>query len=163
MTETIDLTALAERVQRLEDAEAIERLMSRYGECVDNNYDLVGMEAILTPDLHWESNAFGSYRDRAEYLEGQRQIAKGVEWAFHSMAPVRVDVEGDRATGTFYLLMLATFRTTDGGKVPIILSARYDNTFRQTADRWQCDQMKVEFHQVSVLTRGWVDERFFPG
>jgi hypothetical protein len=164
MTDGSTLSELSDRLTRLEDAIAIERLMARYGECVDNDYDLEGMKEILSPDLRWESNAFGSYGDRAEYLAGQREIAKGVEWAFHSMAPVRVTVNGDRADGTFYLLMLATFKTKDGdGRVPIILSARYDNRFVRNDGRWWCDRMRVQFHQVSDVTRGWVDERFFAG
>ena len=167
MTTSSELSATAaleQRVQRIEDERAIERLMARYGECVDNDYDLVGMEAILTEDLVWTSNAFGEYEGRAAYLDGQRQISKGVEWAFHVMAPIRVEVapRGDTAEGTFYLMMIATFVDPEGdARVPIILSARYDNRFVKDGGDWRCKRMRVHFHQVSPITEGWVAQRFW--
>jgi SnoaL-like domain len=157
-------TTLEQRVQRLEDERAIERLMARYGECVDNEYDLNGLEQLLSEDLVWSSNAFGEYRSRSAYLAGQREISKGVDWAFHVMAPVNVDVaaDGSTAEGTFYLLMLATFIGGESGsRVPIILSARYDSCFVKGDGTWRCREMRVHFHQVSPLTKGWVVERFW--
>jgi SnoaL-like protein len=151
------------RVQRIEDVEAIKRLMGSYGECVDNDYDLDGMRELLSEDLVWTSNAFGAYEGLEAYLAGQDEISKGVDWAFHQMVALRVDVDGDAATGTFYLLMLATFVASDDARVPIVLSARYDNEFARTAGGWRCSRMNVEFHQVSSLTEGWVGERFWQG
>jgi hypothetical protein len=155
---------LEDRVKRLEDTLAVGRVMATYGECIDNGYDWAGLESILAPDLRWESNAFGSYANRAEYFEGQRKIKAGISWAFHTYAPVRITIEGDKAKGTFYLLMLATFLSKDGsGRAPIVLSARYDNDFRRSDRGWLCERMKVQFHQVSPITRGWVEEQFFAG
>jgi hypothetical protein len=162
LTETRLDHSLEERIQKLEDVIAIERLMSRYGECVDNNYDLVGLEQVLAPDLIWSSNAFGSYEGRDAYLAGQEEIGKGVAWAFHVMAPVRVTANGSTADGTFYLLMLGTFLTKGGTeREPIILTARYDNEFRRYDDGWRCSRMQVKFQQVSRLAEGWVREPFF--
>lgn len=152
-----------ERLQSLEDAIAIERLMARYGECVDNSYDLAGLAEILTDDLVWTSNAFGAYEGLESYLAGQAEISKGVEWAFHVMSPVRVVTDQDVGRGTFYLLMLATFLRNEGTlRVPIILSARYDNEFRREGTGWKCSRMNVEFHQVSPVNVGWVEEQFPP-
>src|SRR6266542_6911486 len=93
-------SSLNRRLRRLEDTMAIERLMARYGECVDNSYDLEGLEKLLSEDLIWESNAFGEYRGRDAYLEGQARIGAGVAWAFHLMNPLRIDVDGaNEATG----------------------------------------------------------------
>jgi hypothetical protein len=154
--------SLEERIRLLEDVKDIERLMARYGECVDNDYDLEGMKEILAEDLVWTSNAFGEYEGLPAYLAGQAEISKGVEWAFHAMVPVRVEVTGgSSARGTFYLLMLATFISSGGDRVPIILSARYDNEFIRANGSWACNRMNVEFHQVSTLTEGWVVERFW--
>jgi ketosteroid isomerase-like protein len=157
-------SALAERVQRMEDERAIERLMKSYGECVDNNYDLAGLEQLLTDDLVWTSNAFGEYEGRDAYLAGQAEISKGVEWAFHVMSALRVDLDagGARAAGTFYLLMLATFiGAKPDARVPIVLSARYDNSFVKEGVTWRCNRMRVNFHQVSSLTEGWVEKRYW--
>jgi hypothetical protein len=157
------IASLADRLQRLEDERAVERVMARYGECVDNSYDLEGMEAILTEDLVWRSNAFGEYEGRDAYFDGQREISKGVDWAFHVMSPIRVEVapDGSSAEGTFYLLMLATFIGSDHGRVPIVLTARYDNNFVKSDGTWRCNRMAVNFHQVSSLHEGWVVERFW--
>lgn len=152
---------LEERVQRLEDVEAITRLMSEYGRCVDDDYDLDSMAELLTEDLVWESNEFGSYTSREDYLAGQKKIAEGVAWGFHHMVPVSIELEDDNvAHGIFYLLMLATF-ADDEGDHPMVISARYENEFRKMDDGWRCSRMKVGFHQVSRITKGWVRERFW--
>jgi hypothetical protein len=165
MSEGVATTmTLEQRIRRLEDERAIERLMARYGECVDNQYDLDGLERLLTEDLVWTSNAFGEYEGRSVYIAGQSEISKGVEWAFHVMAPIDVGVaaDGKTAEGTFYLLMLATFIDRESGsRAPIVLSARYDNRFVKADGTWRCRQMRVHFHQVSSLTEGWVVERFW--
>ncbi|HEX2232132.1 MAG TPA: nuclear transport factor 2 family protein [Thermoleophilaceae bacterium] len=152
---------LAARVQRLEDVEAISRLMSAYGRSVDDDYDLDSMAELLTHDLVWESNEFGSYHSRDEYIAGQREIARGVRWGFHHMVPVSIKPTGsDTASGVFYLLMLATFADAEGEE-PMVISARYENQFRRGEDGWRCSRMNVNFHQVSPLTVGWVRERFW--
>ena len=153
---------LERRVEKLEDVKSIERMMAAYGRCVDDGYNLAGLEELLTEDLVWKSNAFGEYSGRDSYLRGQNEISKGVEWAFHAMVPIDVSLTGrDVATGIFYLLMLATFLDTEGGRQPIVLSARYDNSFRREGEAWRCSRMNVTFHQVSRLTEGWVLERFW--
>ena len=156
---------LEERLTRLEDAQAIQRVMSTYGESVDNGYDLAALERLLTQDLVWTSNAFGEYHGRKEYLEGQAQIGKGVAWAFHVMVPLRIDVLDEvRARGTFYLLMLGTFiRGDTAAREPMVISARYDNEFAKQDDVWRCSRMNVHFNQVSRLTEGWVREQYWAG
>lgn len=164
MKTSADETTNDLRLRVLEDTTAIQRLMATYGECVDNNYDLSGLKKLLTSDLEWKSNAFGEYANRDEYLAGQERIGKGVAWAFHVMVPVHIDVQDDQAQGTFYLLLLATFLSAaDGSKAPVVVTARYDNTFVRLADGWKCNKMKVNFHQVSRITEGWVDEPFWQG
>jgi hypothetical protein len=156
---------LDRRLRRVEDTWAIQRLMARYGECVDNGYDLEGLAELLSEDLIWESNAFGEYRGRDAYLEGQARIGAGVAWAFHMMNPLRIDFDGeDRARGTFYLFMLGTFLgPDDGSEHPVVLTARYDNTFVKRDREWRCNRMQVRFNQVSRWTEGWVKERFWSG
>jgi len=155
--------SLEDRVRRLEDVEAIQRVMTRYGSLVDNDYDLVGMEGILTEDLVWSSNAFGSYGNRREYLEGQAKISTGVAWAFHVMTPIEVEIESDdTGSGVFYLLMLGTFIDgAGGGSEPVVVSARYNNGFRREDHAWRCSRMNVHFHQVSRLSEGWVRDPFW--
>jgi hypothetical protein len=155
---------LEQRVQRLEDIEAIKRLQSEYGRCIDRGYDLEGLARLFVEDAVWESNAFGAYQNRQEFLEGQARIAKGVRWGFHSFACNGVDVaaDGRQASGNWYLVLFGTFVRKDGTTAdPLLITATYDNTFVKLDGEWRFQRMKVHFHQSSDIRKGWTEQPFW--
>jgi hypothetical protein len=155
---------LEQRVQRLEDIEAIKRLQSEYGRCIDRGYDLEGLARLFVEDAVWESNAFGAYQNRQEFLDGQARIAKGVRWGFHSFACNGVDVaaDGRQASGNWYLVLFGTFVRKDGTTAdPLLITATYDNTFVKLDGEWRFQRMKVHFHQSSDIRKGWIEQPFW--
>lgn len=155
---------LEKRIARLEDVEAITNLFTQYAHYCDDGYDAKGMGTLFVEDAVWESNAFGVYKSRDEFKQFISDIGKSLVWALHYMIAPEIDVavNGQSATGRFYLLELGTMT---GVKDPnsrdaVIITANYDNTFVKVDGEWKIKSVKVHFHQVSNLDLGWVKQPF---
>jgi hypothetical protein len=44
---------------------------------------------------------------------------------------------------------------------PILVTARYDNSFVKLNGQWKFKHKKVHFHQVSDFRKGWVEQPFW--
>lgn len=57
-------TSLAERIDRLEQIEALKQLKYRYCAAVDANYDAAAIAAMFTEDGVWDGADLGCYSGR---------------------------------------------------------------------------------------------------
>lgn len=163
---------LAARLARIEDTEAIRLLVAHYADLCDRGYGnepgirervADAVAALFVEDGTWESNFFGSYHGRAAIRELIANIGGQVKWALHYLLSPAIDVAGDglSASGTWYLLELATMVGEDGrGLDPVVISAVYRMTFAKEDGRWRFRRMVADFQQVSNLDRGWVEQQF---
>ena len=95
-------SALEVRVQRIEDHQAIERLLLEYGRTLDAR-DFAAYSALFAENGEWKG-ALGSYRGPAAirttmekiFTDAAADIPKGQN--FHVMSNFIIDVQGDRAT-----------------------------------------------------------------
>ncbi|MDG2028802.1 MAG: nuclear transport factor 2 family protein [Acidimicrobiales bacterium] len=116
MTESVEqqLTALTERVTRVEDELAIHRLIVRYALAVDAGEAEAAM-ALFTEDTVYEVGNVGTGMDgettRRLVMPGREAVGRMVRSdahqallpdAAHTAGPVVVDVDGDHATATGY-------------------------------------------------------------
>ena len=102
--------SLEARLARLEDIEAIKALKARYAYYCDHGYDADGMAGLFVEDSTWTSNAFGTYHGREAIRAFQANISSEILWALHFMIcpVVNVSDDGQNATGSWYLIELAT-------------------------------------------------------
>ncbi|MGH2662948.1 MAG: nuclear transport factor 2 family protein [Actinomycetota bacterium] len=152
---------------RLEDMEAIRNLKAMYARFCDQGYDADRLAALFTADAVWESNLFGPFEGRKAIWAYFRSLADGgISWAFHLMVAPIIEVEegGAAATGTWYLLDLATFAGPEdpSRRDPVIATARYDDAFAKQHGEWRFTRIRAEFFQVSNLAEGWVRQPFRP-
>lgn len=163
---------LEARLARVEDVEAVRRLVAHYADLCDRGYgDEPGIRervadavaALFVEDGTWESNVFGSYRGRAEVRGLIASIGGEVKWALHYLVSPAVAVANDglTASGTWYLLELATMVGAGGGGLDaVVISAVYRMRFVKSEGRWRFQSVVADFQQVSNLDRGWVEQRF---
>lgn len=168
---------LEARLARVEDTEAVRRLVAHYADLCDRGYgDEPGIRervadavaALFVEDGSWESNVFGSYFGRAEVRRLIASIGGEVKWALHYLLSPAVAVADDglTASGTWYLLELATMVGTGeaggagAGLDAVVISAVYRIRFVKSEGRWRFQSVVAEFQQVSNLDRGWVEQRF---
>ncbi|MEU9993478.1 nuclear transport factor 2 family protein [Streptomyces sp. NPDC048045] len=129
-----ELDALADRLQVLEDKEALRGLLIRGWRALDRKdwrtwIDCWAEDAVLE---------FGPW----ETIEGKEAIRAKVEEAEspyasmqHHILNMHVDVEGDRATGVGYMWFVAV--TTPGRtSSPYAMGGPYDWEFRSGPDGW---------------------------
>src|SRR5216110_3363269 len=58
------LERMEQRLQALEDAEAIRNLKARYAALCDSQYDADGIASLFAEDAVWESPALGRFEGR---------------------------------------------------------------------------------------------------
>jgi len=156
--------SLEERVGRLEDIEAIQRLKARYAKYCDNGYDADGMTSLFVEDASWESNAFGTYHGREEIHRFISSIGREILWATHFMICPNIDIadDGQTATGEWYLLELATMTPRDGGEErdSVVMTANYRDDFVKVDGEWRLRRVVADFKHVSNLDAGWARQQF---
>jgi ketosteroid isomerase-like protein len=142
----------AERLARLADLEAIERLQGRYCRFVDSGYESAvddpdAFAALFAADGVWAAAGEpvvgrDAIRDRAE---------AGRRFRFHLAANAIVDLDGDRAFGRWHVLVALTGRDGEAGW----LAGRYVNEFVRTADGWRFAAVRFERGFHAPYGAGW--------
>jgi hypothetical protein len=156
---------IEERIARLEDVEAISNLKATYAYWCDHGYAPDRLAALFTEDAVWESNIFGPFEGRAAIRGYFADLAEGeIRWAHHCMiAPVIAIAEGgEAATGSWYLLDLATFAnaTEPPTASSVVATANYEDTFAKQDGEWRFSRIRATFHQISDLDQGWARQQF---
>ncbi|TYB40123.1 nuclear transport factor 2 family protein [Actinomadura chibensis] len=153
--------SLADRVARLEDAEAIRALKHHYARLCDTGLDADAITGLFAPDddVVWQSNVFGTHAGRDAIHAYFSGIGDQIRWAAHYMVnpTVRVAPDGLTAEGTWLLLELATMPALDGfvGNDAVIMTGFYQDRFRKVDGEWKFTRIQIDFDHVSNLDAGW--------
>lgn len=149
------MRTLDERVQELEDIEAIRRLKVRYAQLCDANYDPDGLAELFTEDGVWDGGDFGVYRGREAIRAFYAGISKQFSFAIHYMIGHLIDIDpsSKEATGSWYLLLPAT---ADGRAVWLALT--YNDRYRKVDGRWLFSLVKLNLAFMTPFESGWVKE-----
>ncbi|HTY56039.1 MAG TPA: nuclear transport factor 2 family protein [Candidatus Binataceae bacterium] len=146
---------LEERIQRIEDIEAIRKLKARYCAFCDNGYDAHGLAALFTEDAVWDGGAFGYFEGRKAIHDFFAGISKRLSFAMHYVMNPLIDVEGDHATGRWYLFEPCTF----DGSEPVWGAAYYDDRYIKVGGVWKFQSVKITSSFWTPYEQGWVKKR----
>jgi ketosteroid isomerase-like protein len=144
---------LEERVQRLEDLEAIRQLDATYCRLLDGG-DFAGLVELFTPD--------GSF-DGLSLVTGQEQlltffdglVAGGLTAFWHHVSNLEIEVDGDAATATSLLWQPCVVHG-----VPQVAAGRYTDRLLRTDVGWRYELKRVRFAYWVPLAEGWDHQRF---
>ena len=106
----------AARLERLEDFEAIRQLKARYCAACDDDHNPAALGPLFAEDATWEAAVTGRAEGRAQIqaLLGSVGTSGRIRnSAHHAINPI-IDLNGDRATGHWRLIMLYTGRHPSG-------------------------------------------------
>jgi hypothetical protein len=135
------MTTLEERVQRLEDIEAIRALKARYCAACDNGHDPAEIAEVFAADGIWESPTVGVF-DGCEAIAAEFQLAGlRVSQSQHAVTNPRIEVTGDTATGVWYIVALFD-RPTESGATWTL--GRYHEEYVRLDGRWFIKHLRVE-------------------
>jgi hypothetical protein len=154
---------LAARLQRLEDLEAIRRVMSDYAQAGDDRqgYSVNIERAMLlfARDAVWEGRPrFGRYEGweavRDSFLRAQARI----DWSLHYLVDVGIDLEpgADAAHGRWYLFELARMvNPATGAPEMVTLGGIYDDDLVREDGRWKIKVMRFDCQMIVGPGGAW--------
>ena len=152
------LEDLARRVQILEDMEAIKQLKARYCAACDNHYDADAPAALFTEDALWDGGAvLGRYEGREAMRRFFQGSAQRLSCASHHVTNPLLEVQGDTATGQWYLFQPCT--RTDNNQA-IWLAAHYNETYVRSNGAWHFQRRHIVPAFYTPFDQGWAQQRF---
>ena len=124
----------AERLARVEDHIAIERLLMEYGRTLDK-HDFAAFSQLFAANGEWTGNV-GTFKGPAGIqaaMEKYFKPAAGAAPFYHVLTNAIIDIDGDRATASSKW----TFIQFVAGKPQIGAVGYYDDTLIREKGRWR--------------------------
>lgn len=148
---------LAQRIQVLEDIEEIKRLKHRYCGLCDDQYDADALAELFTEDAVWDGQERGRNEGREAIRQFFQRAPQRLPFAIHMVMNPIIEVDGDRATGVWYLFQPCTY--ADGHRA-VWGSARYDEEYVRVNGRWMFQNLRLTSHFWTPFEQGWAKTRF---
>ena len=153
----MNLEDIAQRVQTLEDIEAIKKLKARYCAGADER-DEDKFVGCFTEDAVWDGGNFGHYEGKAAIREFFGTIPQVLSFAIHYVMNPRIEVNGDKATGYWYLLEPCTM--LEGGEQAVWGIAKYEEEYVRVDGEWKIRNLILAPECWTPFEQGWVNQQF---
>jgi hypothetical protein len=144
--------ALEDRIRRLEDIEALKQLKARYAAYCDDDYNADGIAGLFTEDGIWDGGTMGCYDGRRAIHEFFSVSDQAVPFAIHHVTNPILEVDGDRATGEWYLWQPCTFSQGDQA---LWMAGIYRDVYRRAGDSWLFEHVVITLRMLSPYQEGW--------
>ena len=151
------MKTIEERLRVLEDIEEICKLKARYAAACDDNYNADAIAALFAEDATWDGGALGKADGRPAIHKFFSRATEFFPFAIHNVMNPIIDVDGDRATGRWYLLQPATMAK---GNQAVWLAATYHDEYLRLDGRWMFKRLKVTSHFLTPYEEGWAKKPF---
>jgi ketosteroid isomerase-like protein len=151
------MKTLEDRLRALEDREEIRKLKVHYAAACDDNYNADAIAELFAEDAVWDAGALGHAEGRAAIRKFFSRVAEFFPFAIHNVMNPIIEIDGDRATGHWYLLQPATLAK---GNQAVWLDAVYQDEFVRSDGRWLIKRMKVNSKFVTPYEEGWAKKPF---
>ena len=99
----------------------------------------------------------GKREGREEIRSFIRQGPERISFAAHMVLNPIIEINGDTAKGTWYLLQPCTF--VEGNRA-VWGAGRYDEEYVRVDGRWMFQNLKLTSHFWTPFDEGWVKTRF---
>lgn len=147
---------LERRIHRLEDLEAIRALKHRYCTYCDDGYDAARLAPLFAEDAIWDGGVLGRFVGREAIRAFFVQCAKLVPFAIHQVTNPVLEIDGDRASGRWYLWEPIVFASGNRG---LWMAARYDDRYRRERGEWLFESVKIDLRMLSPYEEGFAKVR----
>ena len=148
----------ARRIQVLEDIEAIKKMKATFHGLCDQGYkDLETIMDFFVEDGVWDGESFGTYEGRDAIRSFFAEAPKILPFVRHQITNPIIEVNGDTATGQWYLLQPCTMAVNgeDGEKQAVWGSAKYNDTYVRANGQWKFQRLRVTLGFWSPFHQGW--------
>ena len=140
------MSNLEERITRLEDIEAIKQLKARYSHICDDDHNPDKIASVFAEDGIWESPDFGQARGHEEIKKLFAGFREMFTFSQHNMMNPVIEIEGNRATGIWYIMGPWTLRE---GEKENWMALRYDDDYVKVGGEWKYQHLRVELRMTA--------------
>ena len=137
---------LEERITRLEDIEAIKQLKVKYSHICDDDHNPATIASVFVEDGIWESPDFGKARGHAEIQALFQKFKDMFDFSQQYMMNPLIEVNGDTATGTWYIMGPWTQR--ESGKEDWF-ALRYDYDYVKIGGEGKYKHLRVKLRMTA--------------
>jgi hypothetical protein len=149
----MDATGLEQRINRLEDLEAIKQLKARYCEICDDDHNPERITSIFAEDGVWEGRGIGKARGHAEIRRLFEGFQKAISYSQHMVLNPVIEVDGDYAKGRWYFFGTFTFHEGNQAKWQ---AARYHEDYVKVNGDWKIQHLRIKGPGMSAdYEKGW--------
>ena len=149
-------TTLEAQIARLSAIEDIKQLKARYCSYCDRQYDPDGLAGLFVEDGVWDGGPeFGRHAGRAAIHAFFKGASGSIVFAAHLVMNPIIEVDGDRASGQWRLIMPCTVRDAAGIAEARWLLSAYDETYVRVNERWLFNSLTVDSQFYAGHLEGW--------
>lgn len=142
------------RITIIEDIEAIKRLKARYCAVCDDNHNRDEITKLFAVDGIWEGEGIGTHQGHAAIRALFHSFQERISFSQHNVMNPIIEVDGDRAKGTWYLLGPFTFRK---GNRAMWLAARYEEDYVKINGEWKFKHLRAIGRMAARYETGWAN------
>lgn len=140
------------RLNWLADIEEIKQLKARYARACDDDYDADVLASLFTDDAVWDGGMMGYAKTREGIRAFFENASAIVGFAVHGISNPLIEIDGDRATGHWYLHQPMTMK---GGELCFWFCAQYFDEYLRTAEGWKFKHVQIEARAFSPYEQGF--------
>jgi len=151
----MDDSALERRIAAIEDLEAIKQLKARYCQICDDDHNPDQITSLFSEDGVWEGRGIGKAQGHAEIRSLFESFQKVISYSQHMVMNPVIEVDGDRAHGTWYFFGTFTFYEGNQAKWQ---AARYHEDYSKVNGEWKIQHLRVKGPGMSAdYEKGWAE------
>ena len=148
---------LEARINKLEAIEEIKNLQARYAYLIDS------LQIEKIPDLFADSfmaeyDTMGTFRTKSELFRFFETFSTVSSMMCHHQLTPLIELDGDMATGIWYLFGPFTLNTPEG-KIAVWCQGKYENEYVKENGEWKFRLLKFKYNLLSPYEDGWVKTR----
>jgi hypothetical protein len=148
----MDIAELEKRLTVREDIEAIKQLKARYCAVCDDNHNPDMITTLFADDGIWEGAGLGSHCGHQAIRELFQSFQEQVSFSQHNVMNPIVEVDGDRAKATWYLLGPFTFRK---GNRAMWIAVRSEDDYVKINGQWKFQHLRAIARVTAAYEKGW--------
>lgn len=150
---------LAAQIARLTAVEDIKNLKAIYCAFCDDQYNPDGLADLFIDDGVWDGGPeFGRHEGRDAIRRFFEGASGSIVFAAHLVMNPIIDVDGDRATGKWRLIMPCTvMNDAEEPEARWLLSA-YDESYVRQDGQWKFASLTVDSQFYATHVGGWADQ-----
>ena len=147
-----DLERIEKKLLWLADIEEIKQLKARYAAACDDDYDAKTIADLFVDEGVWDGGPMGFAETRAGIREFFEGVSGLVGFVVHGISNPLITVDGDSATGRWYLHQPMTFKQSGAC---YWLCAQYFDDYVRTADGWKFRRLTLKARAFSPYEKGF--------